>query len=189
MIEAAICTGDEHCEWAFTLKARGGQGLVYTNSIRGVAWKLSPVQDVSDVSDTGPDLQGVRKAVSSYGFSPVQPLCKRDLQQRFHYSSDLPAAYLTATQLTQAAFEADISSWGLPGVVAPHRTMVCSYPEFVRKAWPDRCCEAGLEPLLLVQEMELMQGGDLLAALDLPQVTRADLTFAQAAQGSRSQGM
>ena len=63
VIEAAICTGDEHCEWAFTLKARGGQGLVYTNSIRGVAWKLSPAQDVSDVSYTSPDLQGVRKPV------------------------------------------------------------------------------------------------------------------------------
>lgn len=77
--------------------------------------------------------------------------------------------------------------------MAPHRTMVCSYPEFVRKAWPDRrhMHEAGLEPLLLVQEMELMQGGDLLAALDLPQVTRADLTctFAQAAQGRRAQVM
>ena len=116
---------------------------------------------------------------------------KWDLQQHFHYYLNLPAAYLTATQLTQAAFEADISSWGLPCVVAPHRTMVCSYPEFVRKAWPGRCCEAGPEPLLLVQEMELMQGGDLLTALDLPQVTRAGLTctFAQAAQGRRAQVM
>ena len=70
--------------------------------------------------------------------------------------------------------EAEISSWNLPGIVAPRRTTVCQYPELYHSpAWSGKRFEAGLEHLLLVQEMDLMRGGDLAQGLASTQVSAA----------------
>lgn len=84
------------------------------------------------------------------------------------------AAHPPFAQVPQAAFEAEISSWNIPGVVAPRHTTMYSFPElYSSPAWPGRSYEEGVQPLLLVQELELMRGGDLAQAVAHPLVSAA----------------